>query len=184
MKKAAQMAKTEVSLVLTTLMVMIGCNQRPGDAPQSVAEKPAVEIETSDSNWNERNEGIYGFLLAHLDEPTPDRIYFITTTPMSKWGETGDWSTIPADQMKQFPNAAKYRPASEAHLKDGSVLEKGTDASAWMKWISVKRWISDTEVEVEEGVWCCPLGGGASTTIYEKIDGEWTVKQRGSGWVS
>ena len=53
-----------------------------------------------------------------------------------------------------------------------------------MQWISVKRWLSETEVEVEEGVWCCPLGGGASTTIYEKVNGTWQFKESGPSWVS
>ncbi|NQT16598.1 MAG: hypothetical protein HQ582_27815 [Planctomycetes bacterium] len=53
-----------------------------------------------------------------------------------------------------------------------------------MKWITVKRWISETEVEVEDGVWCCPLGGGASTVTYEKTNGQWSIKSRGPSWVS
>ena len=103
---------------------------------------------------------------------------------MAKWGDTGYWHTIPADELKSFSNAGQYRPANEAHLKDDRVLENGSDAKAWMKWISVKRWLSDTEVEVEVGVWCCPLGGGASTSIYEKVDGKWEFKKHGESWIS
>lgn len=69
-------------------------------------------------------------------------------------------------------------------MKNGSVLENGTNSEAWMRWISVKRWVSEAEVEVEDGVWCCPLGGGASTTIYQKVDGEWQIKKRGASWIS
>jgi hypothetical protein len=69
-------------------------------------------------------------------------------------------------------------------LKEWSVLEKKSKAEAWMQWISVKRWISDTEVEVETGVWCCPLGGGASTSIYGKVNGKWKVLEHGKSWIS
>lgn len=140
--------------------------------------------EKYDFEWNDRNADIYRFLLAKVENPTPGRICYITMTPMSEWGENGNWSTIPAERLNLFPNAAKYLPPDEAYLKDRRVLQKGTDSKAWMKWISVKRWISETEVEVEEGVWCCPLGGGASTNTYEKIDDEWQSTGPSNGWVS
>lgn len=169
---------------LAAIVLLVGCAKATGVATQSTSTDTAPDVVTYDAKWNNRNADIYRYLLAELDKPIPARIYFITTTPMAQWGEGGKWETIPADEMNSFPNTAGYRPANEAHFKDGHVLENGTDAKAWMQWISVKRWISETEVEVEEGVWCCPLGGGASTTIYERIDGKWHVKERGDSWVS
>ncbi|MBI1311512.1 hypothetical protein GC176_09410 [bacterium] len=147
-------------------------------------EEEYPETVTYDAKWNERNRDIYRYLLSKLDKPSRDRIYFVTTTPMTEWGDTGEWETIPEDEIQAFPDAALYRPASEAYLKDDNVLEKDTDAAAWMQWMSVISWISDTEVEVEEGIWCCPLGGGASRKTYEKVNGEWTVKDYGPSWVS
>ncbi|WP_146523606.1 hypothetical protein [Stieleria varia] len=164
---------------LLSVSVGTGCQNRTSNPPP----RPDRDL-TYDSDWSERNADIYRFLISKLDEPTPDRIYFITTTPMSEWGDDGDWATIPEVELSANPKASQYRPANEAHLADGHVLENGTDAKAWMMWFSVKRWISETEVEVEDGVWCCPLGGGASTITYEKIDGKWKVKDYGESWVS
>lgn len=166
------------------LLLLAGCAQHPDDTPSVDDANATAEPIAYDSEWNDRNADIYRYLLAELDAPTPNRIYFITTRPMAEWGDTGKWTTITADELKSMPHASQYRPASGAYLKDGRVLEKGTDAEAWMQWISVKRWINDKEVEVEEGVWCCPLGGGASTTIYQKVDGRWQVKELGDSWVS
>ena len=56
--------------------------------------------------------------------------------------------------------------------------------TAWMKWITIIEWKSDREVTVEEGVWCCPLGGGASIVTYEYIEGIWEVKEVVRNWVS
>jgi hypothetical protein len=169
---------------LFLIVLLTGCTKHRVAAPSSDDASTAAELITYDSEWNDRNADIYRYLLAELREPIPDRINFITTTPMAKWGETGNWSTLPPEELKSLPNASKYRAANEAYLKDDHVLEKRTDAKSWMHWISVKRWINDTEVEVEDGVWCCPLGGGASTTIYKKVDGIWQIKEYGGGWVS
>lgn len=180
--------------ILILILLLAGCTQRPADTPS--AEAPSADMPSvgvvdaagdaiaSDSEWNDRNADIYRFLLSELEEPTPDRIYFISTTPMGEWGETGNWATIPADELKSLPRAAAYRPANEAYLRDGHVLERDTNAKAWMRWISVKQWINETEVEVEEGVWCCPLGGGASTTIYKKVNEKWQIKKLGRSWIS
>lgn len=169
---------------MIAIMLFVGCNHRTNSVRPADSVPNDNQTMTYASDWNERNSDIYRFLFAKIDEPTPDRIYFITTTPMAEWGDEGNWSTIPADVLAELPHAASYRPASEAHLQDSHVRENGTNAKAWMRWISVKRWISETEVEVEDGVWCCPLGGGASTSTYEKVDGEWRVKEHGRMWVS
>lgn len=170
--------------LLLPIVLLVGCTSQPAATPSADNSIPAAEAATFDSEWNDRNADIYRYLLANIREPTPDRIYFITTTPQAEWGETGNWSTIPASEIASIPLASKFRSADQAYLKDGHVLEKNSDAKAWMQWISVKKWISDNEVEVEEGVWCCPLGGGASTTIYIKVNGIWTVKEYGRSWVS
>ncbi len=138
-------------------------------------------------NLDDRDVEIIQFVLeSHSSDPN-DRIYFLTLTPMSEWDEVGNWSD-PPQVLIDFASSTgnKYRPASGAFLKEDSVLERGTNRKSWMRWITIKRWISDTEVEIEDGVWCCPMGGGVSTIIYEKVDGKWKWKSKGNGenWVS
>ena len=100
--------------------------------------------------------------------------------------ESPGWA---AEYYERFHDAInnlqiKYRPASEAYLERSRVLVKNTNQPAWMRWITIKRWISDTEVEVEDGVWTAPLGGGATTIIYKKVKGKWQLKSIKDNWVS
>jgi hypothetical protein len=177
------------------LVVAVGCQRGPDQSAVREAYVSATEVGDAefadseppvefDAEWNDRNAEIYRFLLKKLDKPNPDRIEFVTITPMRNWGDTGEWQTIPEEEREQLGNAALYRPARGAYLKDGNVLEKGTDAEAWMHWISVERWTSETEVVVQEGVWRCSLGGGATTVIYAKVNGQWQVKETVISWVS
>ncbi|MCC9656748.1 hypothetical protein [Rhodopirellula halodulae] len=150
------------------------------------------------SNWtpaelSERQGDLYSYLLSELEEPEkyvdldePDgRIYCLTLTPMDQWADTGNWRNIPTDFLHEHPELNTwYRPATDAYLKDGHVLTKDSDARAWMEWVTIRRWVSETEAEVQTGVWCCPLGGGASTRTYEKIDGNWRIIDYGESWVS
>ncbi len=172
------------TLVLIAISILfVGCNSQKEDASR-------VDIS---SDWtpavlSKRQEDLYRFLLSEFDEPEkyvdldePDgRIYCLTLTPMGQWGETGSWRDIPSDLLRTNPDLKNwYRPAQDAYLKDGHVLIKDSDARAWMKWITIRRWMSETKAEVESGVWCCPLGGGASTRTYEKIDGKWRITDYG-----
>lgn len=85
----------------------------------------------------------------------------------------GAWQDAPAALLDAIPSiTSEYRLAQEASLKDNRVIESGTEKAAWMKRISTTRRHSDTEVEVEQGVWCCPSNGGASTVIYENHGGK------------
>lgn len=139
------------------------------------------------ANLDDRDVEIIQFVLESHSSDTRDRIYFLTPTPMSEWDEVGNWSDPPQKLIDSVSsNGNKYRPASGAFLKEGSVFQRGTNRKAWMRWITIKRWISDTEVEIEDGVWCCPMGGGVMTSIYEKIDGKWKWKAKGNGenWIS
>lgn len=132
-----------------------------------------------------RDAEIIEFVLRSSPDDAGGRIYFLTITPMTQWGDEGAWLTLPRDFYSKIADLpAHYRPASEALFREGKVLQKHTNAEAWMRWVTIKRWISEAEVEVEEGVWCCPLGGGASTVIYEKQNGRWGLKKLGEMWVS
>lgn len=134
---------------------------------------------------SEREIEVYRAL---LDEPRSvynDRTYFITSTPINAWGEQGEWLTLPESlHVKLQRDSHLYLPAHEAMYRDGRVLVASNGKEAWMRWITITKWISDTEVEIETGIWCCPMGGGGSTEIWEKIDGVWKQTKRLKNWVS
>lgn len=132
----------------------------------------------------DRDSDIIRYILENDREAPSDRIYFLTLTPREQWGDSGAWDDLPSALLEAMPSiASEYRIAHEACLKDGCVIEKATGKEAWMKWVSIIRWHSDTEVEVEQGVWCCPSSGGASTATYEKRAGSWTFKSLKRSWV-
>ena len=182
-----QMAKLSLALVLL-LCTFLGCNAKNEVQPiaNSDAENTAsVSAAPATKKLSERDGQLIRFLLNDSDNDPGDRIYFLTTTPMNKWTNDGGWSSLPDSFHSSISNLqTKYRTADEAYLSGGHVLVRGSDETAWMKWVTIVEWKSDTVVTVEEGVWCCPLGGGASTVTYEKIDGEWQIKDIGSSWVS
>ncbi len=144
----------------------------PSPATRSAENTVAKNPEARVANLSPRNaEVIESVLRSTALSRADDRIYFLTVTPIDDWGSNGDWIDLPSDfHARIFDLPIHFRPASGAYLHDGNVLVRQTNAAAWMEWITIKRWISDTEVEVEDGVWCCPLGGGQSTSIYEKKD--------------
>lgn len=125
------------------------------------------------------------YILSEPHRSTDARSYFLTPTPRDEWGDKGDWGDFSESFHDSIASLnVKYLFARDAYLKDGRVLEKGTDTTARMRWILIRRWISDTEVEVEDGAWCCPQGGGGSTATYEMRDGRWHLKSLGFYWVS
>jgi hypothetical protein len=134
--------------------------------------------------WNDRNADIYRFLLSQLEAPSADRIYFITNTPPAHWNDNANWSVIPQSELDPFPNAALYHPADNAHRYKGHVRQNETNAAGWIYWISVRHWISQTEVEVEQGVYSGPLSSGGKIEIYEKTNGAWRLESTGFSWVS
>lgn len=160
-------------LVLTTLA---GCSD--SDAEHALAENDS----TYDAEWNERNAEVYRYLFSRQQEPPSGQINFITTTPMAEWTDSGGWYVIPSEELAPYPAASKFRPADKALWQEGGVLEKETNAPACMRWVSIKRWVSSTEVEVEEGWWCHNLGGGAGIVFYEKVDGQWRYQKPGPTW--
>ncbi len=134
---------------------------------------------------SDRDAEIIEFVLRSNPDLGNDRTYFLTVTPMSDWGEHGAWLTLPDEFHARIGDIVPgYLPASKAYLSNHRVLQRVTQAKAWMKWVTVKRWISENEVEVEAGVWCCPLGGGGGSVIYEKEDGQWHIKEFTGSWVS
>ena len=78
-----------------------------------------------------------------------------------------------------FKKATKALYDSNDYFKDPK-----TGKPAYMMWIKIDKWISDTEAEVEEGR-SHFLGGSAYTkAIYIKENGKWKMKQLITGWIS
>lgn len=170
-------------LLLFACLLAHGCGESPHQ-PVDYDIEAIFDPAAYHPEWNDRNADIYRFLLSQLEAPSADRIYFITNTPRSHWSEKANWSVIPQSELDPFPNAALYHPASDAHLHKGRVRQNETNAAAWIQWISVRHWISETEVEVEQGVFSGPLSSGGQIEIYEKKNGAWQLKSRGFSWVS
>lgn len=154
-----------------------------GTKPTSDRRKLGVNLRVGE--LSDRDQEITEFVLRRHAREAGDRIYFLTTTPMKEWGVHGAWVSLPDSFHERIADLPiKYRRASEAVLTDGIVYERSSGKPSWMKWVTIKRWISDTEVEVEWGVWSCPLGGGGATVTYEKVTGEWQIKGLRQSWVS
>ena len=183
---------------LIVLALIAGCqnttnshletSSRPGES--TAYERKATSVDSQyrpnpkSITLDNRDAEIIRFVLSRRDDST-DRIYFLTTTPFQQWHKTGEWTTLPDSFHKSIAQLkTEYRPAKDAYLKNSSVFQKHTDAEAWMRWVKIIEWKSDSEVTIEDGVWCCPMGGGASTVTYEKIDGKWKFKEFGKSWVS
>lgn len=101
---------------------------------------------------------------------------FLTLTPSSQWYEEGGLKDIPeALRVALSKNSIQFRPASEAYIEKGTgrVKEKASNAEGTLRWARIRRWISDTEVEVEDGQYKAPLGGGGTIAVYEKVKEGW-----------
>jgi hypothetical protein len=111
---------------------------------------------------------------------------FLTTTPMPNPPSEWKWQDVPDEfhgRISDLP--VRFRKASEAYLDGGQcVRQKGTHADGYMHWVSIKKWLSDDEVEVEMGRWSRQLYGGGKTYILEKKSGKWSIKKRVRLWVT
>ena len=134
---------------------------------------------------SEREAELTEAVLRSLPTGDDSRVYFLTPTPMKRWGTCGEWArfsdTIHA-RIGDLP--VKYRPASGAYLLCGYVRCRSSQGRAWLRWVAILQWNSDTEAVVEDGVWSGPLGGGAVTYVWERVDGVWRIKERMGCWVS
>jgi hypothetical protein len=113
-------------------------------------------------------------------------IDFLTTTAMPKNPSEWKWKDLPDKFHRRISDLpVRFRKASEAYLDGGQcVRQKGTNADAYMHWVTIKRWISDDEVEVEMGLWSRQLYGGGKTYILEKKSGTWSIKRHLRLWVT
>jgi hypothetical protein len=103
---------------------------------------------------------------------------FLTVGASLESDDTREWKNIPEPlRVALLKNAINYRPASEAYFdlgQGGSVKERKSNAPATIRHITIRRWISDTEVVVEDSRSSGPLSGGGSIAVYKKGDGVWT----------
>jgi len=113
-------------------------------------------------------------------------IDFLTTTPMPKNPSEWKWEDLPDEFHRRISDVpVRFRKASEAYLDGGQcVRQKGTNADGYMHWVTIKRWFSDDEVEVETGLWSRQLHGGGKTYILEKKAGTWSIKKHVGLWVT
>jgi hypothetical protein len=133
----------------------------------------------------EREAELTKAVLRLFSDPDDSRIYFLTPTPKEQWGKRGEWASLPAEFHARIAGLpVNYHSASGAYLLGGTVRCRGTQRRAWIRWISIVRWSSETEVIVEDGVWTAPLGGGAHQSVWEFRDHKWQFKKGLGGWVS
>jgi hypothetical protein len=111
---------------------------------------------------------------------------FLTTTPMPADRSGWKWKDLPDEFHRRISDLpVRFRRASEAYLDGGQcVRQKDTHIDGYMHWVSIKKWLSDDEVEVEVGRWSRQLYGGGTTYILEKKAGKWSIKKRGRLWVT
>lgn len=111
---------------------------------------------------------------------------FLTITPLPNPPNEWKWQNLPDEFHRRISDLpVRFRKASEAYLDRGqTVRHKGTHVDGYMHWVSIKRWLSDDEVEVEVGRWSRHLHGGGRTYILEKKSGNWSLKKRVRLWVT
>ena len=174
--------------IFLAAVISLGCH---GDSPVTdknrLKSTPTQRRSTDEMTrvLAERDLEIIRFVLEQLDDPPEGQIYFLTSTPFDKWMKDGTWRRFPKSFHTSIAHLQKkYRPADEAYYRNEFVLERGTDAHAWMAWVTILEWKSNTEVTIEHGVWSGSLVGSGSIVTYEKIDGKWRIKKRVSEWIS
>jgi len=164
-----------IFMCLTGAAIWLYCRDTGADFDSTgVADLPERDAEV-----------IEAVLRSESSHPT-DRIYFLTNTPMGEWFEHKRWNRLPNEFHRKISDLTPaYLPADGAYInRRGSVFQRGTNREAWMQWIFIRRWISDTEVEISNGVWRCSLGGGGHSAVYRKIDGHWQFDRSLGNWVS
>jgi hypothetical protein len=111
-----------------------------------------------------------------------DEFNYLTPTPMSQWGESGHWANMPEELHMRIADLPEhYRKASEAIIVNDSVLDGDTKKRGLMTYVTIKKWITLTEAEVEIGFWKGLLGGGYNIYIWRKDHGIWRQNKFVSG---
>jgi hypothetical protein len=159
--------------IVSILVFFTACKQSTENAARlSVKELDVIEYVIRLSYGDGR------YPTGHLD--------FLTTTAMPTDRSEWKWQDLPDEFHRRISDLpVRFRKASEAYLDGGQcVRQKGTQVDGYMHWVSIKRWLSDDEVEVELGRWSRQLHGGGKTYILEKKSGKWSIKKRVRLWVT
>ena len=172
-------------LLLSTLLAFaapFGCADppspatRPAVVPPALAEREAAVLEAALREW--------------LQSAEPGGTVFISLGPMR-----GGWTDPPPGFLERFGDLPlTLKPVSKARLPEENEMESpdrfrgvenpATGERAKIYWAGVKKWVSDTKVRVETGVYSGPLGGGGNTSVLELRDGVWTLADTVDFWVS
>lgn len=162
-------------VILVILFSALGCNStnETNEHATQLNDKDAELFESIlRSRWSKR--------------PKDDkRTFYLTCTPQSDWenGHVEDFPDSFYQRISDLPFG--FRKASEAvYVGDVFFKDRETGNSACMVWISINKWISETEVEVEHGMWYQPLRGHGDTFIYIKVNGKWKLKKPIKVWIS
>lgn len=124
--------------------------------------------------------------LKHAD---PDTTIFISVGAVPRWRDPPSGFLHRLDDLP-----FQLRPVSEARLPGRNEMETptryrgvedpATGERCWIYWARIVRWVSDTKVRINTGVWCGPLGGGGSVQVFELRDGRWEWTGSEGHWVS
>ena len=102
-------------------------------------------------------------------EKTASRLYFLTATPTRKWAENGRWKSLPESFHNSLRNLTiELFPAVEAQLVDRAIFRAKDGKEGWMYTVYVSKWISDTEVEVEQDLHRSPQHGSGTRETWIK----------------
>jgi hypothetical protein len=110
-------------------------------------------------------------LLEHLALRDTNRVVFLA------FFDSVNKQIDPSDKFLQRVHALGIpaRKASQAARDDQTrVVDRTTGELGVIYYAGVHRWLSNSSVEVTQGVTCASLGGGFSEFIMKKKDGKWT----------
>jgi hypothetical protein len=159
--------------IVFILVLLASCKQPTRD----VATLNAKELEVVE----------YVLRLSYGDGRYPTGyVNFLTTAPIPNPPSEWKWKDLPDDFHERISDLpVQFGKASEAYLDGGQcVRQKGTHIDGYIHWVSIKRWLSDEEVEVDTSRWSRHLVGGGSTYLLQKKSGKWSIKKCVRMWVT
>jgi hypothetical protein len=141
-----------------------------------------------------------GSVSIHLTEKEADLYESVLRLTYSKWKDNTrshyltymrpeEWFFV---NVRDFPDSfyrrlsdmpIHFKKATKAVYSNDYFKDPKTGKPACMIWITINRWISDTEAEVEGGS-SEYLGGSILKAIYIKENGKWKMKQLIFGGIS
>lgn len=172
-------------LIIAALVSVAGCAQESKPPPMpTTTPAPVATLSARDADVLE------AALRDRLENAGDDTTIFLSVGSI----ET-DWKDPPPDFFKRLSDLPyKFKPVSQARMpKDGEmespkrfrgVEDPTTGKRSWIYWVEIKRWVTDTKVRVDIGVWSGPLGGGGGIYVFELRDGKWVLTDMKGGWVS